>query len=91
MPPSVTHVNDTNDALEICCVVKGPSGHLTWLADGETIAEEQNGYEFGPDYLRVLGPFTDVCVTYTCQIIFESDTIQESSKVCFGCKCTYIG
>lgn len=77
---ALSHVDLDTSALEICCVAEGT---LTWFVNGTQITG-QSGYDIGSNYLRVHGPFTSQCATYTCQTIIGSVTSQESSEVCFG-------
>ena len=80
------YINLTTSFLEICCIGEGPVDQLMWLADKLPITDGQVGYEIGNNYLKVLGPFTEGCITYTCQAVYGSEIFQETSEVCSGCK-----
>ena len=69
----------------ICCIINGPVDQVTWLVN-ENLIDVQEDYEIGSNYLKVRGPFTEGCITYTCQAEYGAEIYKETSEVCSGCK-----
>ena len=62
---------------------------VRWLVGGVGVNMADPSYEIGDGYLKVSGPFQEVCVVYTCSVMFDGvdSTVSATAEVCAGGEC----
>lgn len=86
---ATAYIDSSTNTIQVCCRVQGPEDTIVlWFLDDNPISNGITGYTILENGIKYNGPLPEGCVTYTCMANFSisAPNVQQSAKVCFGCK-----